>query len=219
MYVVSLTQRVLFLAFLCMIYFQRIFISPIKTIWYNIKRGPFLRILIRAVGRSQTQWDFLLYDRSRRGISGPFFSLALKSSLKSHQVTFFWFKKEVWVKVSSFEWKLYHFEQTKLSFDDFLMTTSEQEKDSERKKEPQIPRLSCDWLSYLVRAREETKWSYFKAFLFVGVSRYNQVFSLSRARRGANHIIAWKLAILWLVKLPSARQRGNQTSLIAPSDG
>ena len=130
----SLTQRVLFLAFLCMIYFQRIFISPIKTIWYNIKRGPFLRILIRAAGRSQTQWDFLLYDRSRRGISGPFFSLALKSSLKSHQMTFFWFKKGVWVKVSSFEWKRYHFEQTKLSFDDFLMTNSEWENKSERKK-------------------------------------------------------------------------------------
>ena len=49
-------------------------------------------------------------------------------------------KKKVWVKKTSFEWKLYHFKRTKLSFDDFLMTTSERE--NERKKEPQIPRLS-----------------------------------------------------------------------------
>ena len=39
----------------------------------------------------------------------------------------------IWVKTLLF-W-------TKLSFDDFLMTTSEQENESERKKEPQIPRL------------------------------------------------------------------------------
>ena len=46
------------------------------------------------------------------------------------------------MKTSSFE--LYHFEQTKLSFDDFLMMTSERENESEskRKKEPQIPRPS-----------------------------------------------------------------------------
>ena len=43
--------------------------------------------------------------------------------------------------MKSFYWKLYHFEQKKLSFDDFLMTTSERENESERKKEPQIPRL------------------------------------------------------------------------------
>ena len=44
----------------------------------------------------------------------------------------------VLVGTSSFEWKLYHFEQNKLSFDDFLMTIWERENES--KKEPQIPR-------------------------------------------------------------------------------
>ena len=38
-------------------------------------------------------------------------SLALKSSSKSHQMTTFLFKKGVWVELSSFEVKLYHFEQ------------------------------------------------------------------------------------------------------------
>ena len=33
------------------------------------------------------------------------------------------------------------FEQKKVSFDDFYMTTWEQENESERKKDPQIPRL------------------------------------------------------------------------------
>ena len=42
------------------------------------------------------------------------------------------------MKTSSFEGKLYHFEQTNLLFDDFLMMTSDGE--NVRKEEPQIPR-------------------------------------------------------------------------------
>ena len=37
--------------------------------------------------------------------------------------------------------KTFHFDRTKLSFDDFLMTTSWWENESERKKEPKIPCL------------------------------------------------------------------------------
>ena len=68
--------------------------------------------------------------------SSHYRSLALKSSTKSHQTTTFLFKKGVWVKSSLFEWKIYHFEQNKLLYDDFLITTWERE--NERKKEPQI---------------------------------------------------------------------------------
>ena len=80
----------------------------------------------------------------RRGISGSFFfSLSASRTQvvikKSSYDNFFLFKRGVWVKSSSVEWKRYHFEQNKLSFDDFLMTTWEQE--NERKKEPQISRL------------------------------------------------------------------------------
>ena len=53
----------------------------------------------------------------------------------------FWLKKEVWVKTSSFEWKLYHFKETHLLFDDFLVMISEQENEDEKKKEQQIPCL------------------------------------------------------------------------------
>ena len=68
---------------------------------------------------------------ARRGISGSF-SLSFSRSqvdIKSHQVTKFLGSKK----------ELYHFEWTKLSFDDFLMTTSKRE--NERKKKAQIPRV------------------------------------------------------------------------------
>ena len=62
------------------------------------------------------------------------------------------------VKTSLFEWKHCHislkwwsfhpiplFEWKKVSFDDFFMTTWARENESERKKEPQIPRLCSFW--------------------------------------------------------------------------
>ena len=77
----------------------------------------------------------------------PFFSgsrsLALKLSSKSHQMTPFFFQNEDWeqndvilVKTLSV-WK-------KMSFDEVLMMTWEHENTSQRKKEPQIPRLRCN---------------------------------------------------------------------------
>ena len=97
-----------------------------------------------------------------------FFPFALKSSFKSHQMTIFLVQKRglseniiIWVKTSSFEWKHYYFKQTKLSFDDFLMTTLERE--NEWKKEPQIPRVKyCFELKYvnffMSETRFESKW-------------------------------------------------------------
>ena len=82
-------------------------------------------------------------------------SLALKSSWKSHQMTPFLFKKRNRVKKSLFEWKHCHisfkwwsfhpipiFERKKCHLMTFFMTTWERENESERKKEPQIPRHS-----------------------------------------------------------------------------
>ena len=75
----------------------------------------------------------------KRGLSENII-ISVKTSSKHHHFS------ENFIKTSSFQWKLYHFEQTKLSFDDFLMTTSEQENESERKKKTQILRLGNLWL-------------------------------------------------------------------------
>ena len=77
-------------------------------------------------------------DYIGRGISGSFFlSLLFSRSQviikKSSNDNFFGSKKV-------FEWKHHHLSE-KLSFEDFLMITSERENESERKKEPQIPGL------------------------------------------------------------------------------
>ena len=48
------------------------------------------------------------------------------------------FKKQAWHRISGSFFLSLSFEQNKLSFDDFLMTTWEREKEREMKKEPQI---------------------------------------------------------------------------------
>ena len=83
-----------------------------------------------------------------RGICGSFFSgsgpLALNSSSKCNQMATFLFKM---MKISLKRHHYFlntHFDWEKLSFDYFLMTTWEREVDSQKKKEPQIPRLDHD---------------------------------------------------------------------------
>ena len=67
-------------------------------------------------------------------------SLALKSSWKSHQMTLFSFKKKYWMKKSPFEWNMSMFPLRWWCFHLKKLTTWERENESERKKEPQIPR-------------------------------------------------------------------------------
>ena len=69
-------------------------------------------------------------------------SLALKSSSKSHQMTTCFVQNDIiFNKTTSFILN-HHFEWKKLSFDDFLMTTWEQENESQRKNKSQIPPLN-----------------------------------------------------------------------------
>ena len=93
-------------------------------------------------------------------MSGSFFLSLLFSRTqdvikKSSNDNFFCSKKKFKSKSSSFKWILYHFEQNKLSFDEFLMTTWEQENESERKKEPQILRHNI-----FLREREKIFYTY-----------------------------------------------------------
>ena len=78
---------------------------------------------------------------SRRGIWGSFFLLLSSRHRKVIKWQFILFKMTKF----SLKWWWFHlnffFEQKKLPFDDFLMTTWEQENESKRKKKPQIPRL------------------------------------------------------------------------------
>ena len=61
-------------------------------------------------------------------------SLALKTSLKSHQMTPFLIQNEDWEQNDVVLVKTLSYETKKLSFDDFLMTYWEQENESQRKK-------------------------------------------------------------------------------------
>ena len=85
-----------------------------------------------------------------RGICGSFF-LWLSTSRsqvvikKSSHDNFFHSKWRLSEKMTSFYWKFQNFGLKTLSFDDFLMTTWEPEVESQRKKEPQIPRLGYLW--------------------------------------------------------------------------
>ena len=102
----------------------------------TIQRGTLLKVghYLRKYGKPRSSlW---------RRISGSFFlSLLFSCSQviikKSSNDNFFCSKKGFeWNH--TIQWKLYHFEPKKLSFDDFLMTTWEQENKSERKNEPEI---------------------------------------------------------------------------------
>ena len=71
-------------------------------------------------------------------------------------VLIFYFSIIIWVKTLPYFTQMMIFfnpiplfERKKVSFDDFFMTTWERENESERKKEPQIPRLSQWFLSVL----------------------------------------------------------------------
>ena len=73
-------------------------------------------------------------------------SLTLKSSLKSHHMKTFLFKMMIFFHSNDdFFYSNPFFEPKKLSFDDFLMTTSKRE--NERKKEPEILRPSVRYIS------------------------------------------------------------------------
>ena len=69
-------------------------------------------------------------------------SLALKTSLKSHQMTPFFIQNEDWEQNDVVLVKTWSSWTKMLSFDDFLMTTWERENEGQRKKTPQIPRPS-----------------------------------------------------------------------------
>ena len=95
--------------------------------------------------------------------SGP---LALNSSVKSHQMTTFlnqkWVLSEndfVLVKPSLFWIK-------KLSFDDFLMRTWEQEVKSQRKKEPQTTGLGAKYLVFVSSRSLKTRELSFAQFVY-----------------------------------------------------
>ena len=67
--------------------------------------------------------------------------LALKTSLKSHQMTTLFIQNDnVFTQMLIFSLKPLFWAKKKLSFDDFLLTTWEWENKSKRKKEPEIQR-------------------------------------------------------------------------------
>ena len=96
------------------------------------------------------------------GISGSFY-LSLSFS-RTQVVTEMVIKWQLFCSKKKYEWKLCHFEQNKLSFDDFLMTTWEQENESERKKEPQILRLDLcsQWDEIFLKGNSCFHWIFTK---------------------------------------------------------
>ena len=108
-----------------------------------------------------------------------FFSLTLVLSISSHyqQVNkwqLFWLKKRGFSENIIISAKNVSFWTNKVSFDDFLMTTSERE--SKRKKKPQIPSL---WLLWYSNIKYEECWLFESYLLYLKTTLNVLIFNFS----------------------------------------